>query len=153
MDGSNAAKLYGGKRLFGDQIVSKNPYCPSCDNLSPNHYCNTCDLDFSGKTALRFNGGKTDLTLIPIDAQEEEARVWMRGVEKYGRANWERLWGEDTVQVVMASLLRHAAAIQKGEIRDPETGAMHAGHLRCNAAMLIRYFNQLEATNGKKETT
>lgn len=94
--------------------------------------------------ASRFNEGKPDFTLIPVDALEAEAKVWMAGQEKYGRHNWEKLWGADTVNVVLASLLRHAFAISSGEIRDPETGEYHAAHIRCNAAMLIRYEEQNE---------
>ena len=91
------------------------------------------------RTALRYNTGKVDLTLIPIDAQEAEARVWMAGEKKYGRNNWEKLWGDKTTDVVLASMLRHIAAIQKGETHDAESGQPHAAHIRCNAAMLIRY--------------
>ena len=92
--------------------------------------------------ALRYNSGKIDYTLVPVDALSEEAFVWDYGQTKYGRGNWEKLWGEDTVQVVLASMLRHVYAIQMGEARDPESGHQHAAHIRCNAAMLIRYFNK-----------
>lgn len=92
--------------------------------------------------ALRYNDGKVDFSLLPVDALEAEARVWAMGEKKYGRDNWQKLWGDKTVNVVMASLLRHAFAIQKGEELDPESGEQHAAHIRCNAAMLIRYFNQ-----------
>lgn len=92
--------------------------------------------------ATRHNQGKTDYTLLPVDALEAEARVWMQGQTKYGRGNWEKLWGDDTCTVVMQSLLRHAFAIMKGELVDPESGQHHAAHIRCNAAMLIRHYNQ-----------
>lgn len=91
--------------------------------------------------ATRFNEGKIDFTLLPIDALEEEAKVWMMGEVKYGRTNWTKLWGDDTIEVVMASLLRHAFAILKGEYLDKESGLHHGAHLRANAAMLIRYYN------------
>ena len=90
------------------------------------------------------------------DAEEAEARVWMHGLEKYttyddagnvlvsGRENWTKLWGDDTVLEVMKSILRHVKAIQKGEDLDigPDgSGLLHAAHLRANAAMLIRHYN------------
>jgi len=93
------------------------------------------------KQADRFNEGKLDLTLIPPQAAAEEARVWEKGAEKYSRDNWKKLWGKDTVQTVLASLLRHAHAIQMGEDFDKESGCLHAAHIRCNAAMLIEYSN------------
>lgn len=98
-------------------------------------------------TARRNNEGKIDLTLIPVCAQEEEARVWMHGEEKYGRDNWQKLWGDKTTDVVMASLLRHAYAILKGETKDEESGFLHAAHIRCNAAMLI-YAHQQGTRSG-----
>lgn len=94
--------------------------------------------------AKRNNQGKVDYTLVPVDALEAEARVWMQGMQKYDRGNWEKLWGDDTLNVAMASLLRHAYAILNGEMLDPESGQHHAAHIRCNAAMLIRYYNQTE---------
>lgn len=96
--------------------------------------------------ADRFNEGKVDYSLIPVDALEAECRVWMLGEKKYGRDNWHKLWGEDTTRVVMASLLRHAFAILNGEEIDPETQQHHAAHIRCNAAMLIRDYNNRKAT-------
>ncbi len=96
-------------------------------------------------TAKRNNAGKLDLTFIPIDAQEHEARVWTKGAEKYGRNQWEKLWGDKTPEVVAASLMRHLYDILKGNHRDAETGELNAAAIRCNAAMLIRYALELEA--------
>jgi len=96
----------------------------------------------SADSADRFNDGKVDLTLVPTEANKAEARVWGFGADKYGRDNWKKLWGDDTVNVVMASLLRHSYAILEGEINDPESGEQHAAHIRCNAAMLIEYFSK-----------
>ena len=89
--------------------------------------------------ALRFNDGKVDLSLLPIEACREECKVWMKGEEKYGRFNWQKMWGDDTINVVMASLMRHAFAILDGEINDEESGLDHAAHIRCNAAMILEY--------------
>jgi len=105
----------------------------------PDQY-NECKIE---PVAKRFNDGKVDYTMVPLDALTEEARVWMAGEAKYGRDNWTKLWGEDTVNVVLASLLRHAYAIQSGEENDPESGLQHAGHIRANAAMLVRHFNSI----------
>jgi len=91
--------------------------------------------------ALRYNEGKVDYTLIPVDALQEEARVWMMGEKKYGRDNWEKFWGNDTVNVIMQSLMRHACAILSGDMIDEESGLHHAAHIRCNAGMLLRHYN------------
>ena len=94
--------------------------------------------------ALRYNSGKTDFTLLPVDALEAESNVWMMGMEKYGRNNWEKLWGDETKNVVMQSAMRHMMAILSGEDIDNESGQPHAAHVRCNMAMLIRYYNETE---------
>ncbi len=91
--------------------------------------------------AKRFDTGKVDFTLIPVDAMEAEARVWEGGEIKYGRDNWQKLWGVGTRIKVMKSLLRHCFKILQGEDLDEESGQPHAAHIRCNAAMLIRDYN------------
>lgn len=92
--------------------------------------------------ASRHNEGKIDLSLIPVEATRQECAVWELGAKKYDRNNWKKLWGDDTTNVVMASLLRHAFAILDGEINDQETGLPHAAHIRCNAAMLLEYYKK-----------
>lgn len=107
----------------------------------------TTNINIKTKTTLessqatRYNQGKIDFTMLPIDALEIEAKVWMMGAEKYGRDNWYKLWGDDTITVVMQSMLRHVFAIQRGELLDPESGIHHGAHIRANAAMLIRHYN------------
>ena len=96
-----------------------------------------------GAHAQRHNQGKTDLSLLPVEACAQEALVWGFGANKYGRANWKKLWGDDTINVAMASLMRHAFAVLNGELEDSESGLPHAAHIRCNAAMILEYQKQL----------
>ncbi len=101
-------------------------------------------IDLKGEImqeAKRFDTGKVDFTLIPVDAMEAEARVWEMGEQKYGRGNWQTLWGAGTRVKVMKSILRHCFKILTGEDLDEESGLPHAAHIRCNAAMLIRDYN------------
>jgi hypothetical protein len=92
--------------------------------------------------ALRHNEGKVDLSLVPVEATIQECMVWEAGAKKYGRGNWEKLWGKDTVNVAMASAMRHMFAILDGQKDDPETGLPHAAHVRCNMAMLLEFYKQ-----------
>lgn len=87
--------------------------------------------------ALRDNKGKVRLDLIPIVAEYEEAKVWEFGAAKYGEDNWKKLWGPNTINVLSGSMLRHLGEIRQGNLYDEESGLLHAGHIRCNAAMLI----------------
>lgn len=87
--------------------------------------------------ALRYNKDKIDYTQIPIEVSEALAKVLMFGAEKYGRDNFKKLWGADTVNVCLASAYRHMAAIQKGEDLDPESGLPHAACAAANLGFLI----------------
>jgi hypothetical protein len=65
--------------------------------------------------------------------------VWSFGAKKYQTHNWRKGL---TFLRILSALLRHAFAILRGEDRDPETGLLHAAHIRCCAGMLGEF--QLE---------
>lgn len=87
-------------------------------------------------SGARFNGGKADLSLIPLCTLEDEARVWMYGKKKYAAWNWTKgmPWS-----VPLACALRHLAAWQRGEDIDQESGEPHLAHVMCNLRMLMLY--------------
>jgi hypothetical protein len=87
-------------------------------------------------SGARYNDGKPDLSMIPLETLYGEARVWMKGAQKYSRGNWMKgmAWS-----VPLACLLRHLAKWQAGEDIDPETGEGHLDHAACNLRMLL-YF-------------
>lgn len=62
--------------------------CPSCLQWKLGEELNE---SVSERTADRFNQGKVDLTLIPYDAEESEARVWMMGEYKMLGKRFTRL--------------------------------------------------------------
>jgi len=93
------------------------------------------DSDARGSGA-RYNGGKPDLSLIPLVTLEDEARVWMYGARKYKAFNWMK--GMDWSHP-LACALRHLAAFQAGEDNDPESGLPHLAHAMCNLRMLTLY--------------
>jgi hypothetical protein len=87
-------------------------------------------------SGARFNGGKPDMSLIPLCTMEDEARVWMYGKNKYAAWNWAKgmPWS-----VPLACLLRHLGAWQRGEEVDLESGLPHLAHAMCNLRMLTLY--------------
>lgn len=87
-------------------------------------------------SGARYNGGKPDLSLIPLVTLEDEARVWMYGKEKYAAWNWAKGMDWD---IPLACALRHLAAFQAGEDVDPESGLPHIAHAMCNLRMLTLY--------------
>lgn len=82
----------------------------------------------------KFDALKAPIALVPPEAIVEEAYVWGFGAEKYGLYNFRK--GISYVRILSA-MLRHTFAIVRGEDRDPETGLLHAAHVRCCAGMLI----------------
>jgi hypothetical protein len=84
----------------------------------------------------KFDSTKPMMALIPAEALEAEAAVWTFGAEKYNAFNWTK--GISYLRIISA-IMRHTAAIAKGEDIDPESGQYHAAHIRCNAGMLIKF--------------
>ena len=91
----------------------------------------------NSEVTQRGNEGKIDFTLIPVCAEEEEAKVWMFGEKEYSRDNWKLGGPKSDMSSLLASLIRHTKELQKGNILDKKSGIHHAAHIRANAAMII----------------
>ena len=128
-------------------------------------------------TAQRYNTNKPHLSYVPMDAVEAESWVWFAGRKKYPRdernatmlhlGNWERLWGDNTVELVLDCAMRHIQKLLQGQWTEVQRDGdgniiyhedgttpvitQHAASVRSNMAMLIRYFN--ENIRDKEETT
>ena len=89
----------------------------------------------------RFNTDKPRLELLVPEAMEAEARVWAMGAKKYGEFNWQK--GMSWL-IPIAWIMRHTLAILRGEDFDKESGELHAAHIKCNASMLIYYFEHFK---------
>lgn len=89
-------------------------------------------------SGLRFNEGKTNYELIPVNSLEKAADIFYFGSKKYGKNNWEKGMKWTTV---ISSLERHLQSIKKGEDYDKESNKLHISHLICNAMMLSEYYD------------
>jgi len=87
-------------------------------------------------SGARYNDGKPDYSLIPLNTLKDEALVWEYGKQKYNAWNWTKgmVWS-----VPLACALRHLAAWQAGEENDQESGLPHLAHAMCNLRMLTLY--------------
>lgn len=81
----------------------------------------------------RFNSGKPRFDLLDWDALQGTAAILEFGAKKYAPYNWKK--GLPYMEI-LASMMRHIAAITRGEDNDPETGLPHADHIQCNAMFL-----------------
>lgn len=84
----------------------------------------------------KHDAGKPPMHLIDSDALAELARVLGFGAKKYSAHNWR---AGLSFSRVLGAIMRHAAAINRGEDIDPETGLLHAGHLLCEAMFLCSF--------------
>lgn len=90
----------------------------------------------SNEAAVKFDGGKTRLDLLPFDALFEVADVQAFGARKYSEHNWCKgmKWSR-----LIGAALRHIFAWSMGQDRDPETGLSHLAHAGCCILFLIAY--------------
>ena len=84
----------------------------------------------------KFDSGKADWSLLPLDVIEEVVEVLDFGAAKYDRDNWKKL---DNLKLrCFAAALRHLTRWQSGELVDPESGKSHLSHAQCNL-MFMRW--------------
>ena len=81
--------------------------------------------------------GKLRWDLLPLDLIEKIVEVYHFGAQKYAPNTWKQL--EDGENRYRGALLRHLVEHEKGNLRDDESGLLHAQHLCWNAIALL-YF-------------
>ena len=86
---------------------------------------------------------KPKITLIPLKALWEVAKVMTFGAQKYGRFNWKG--GIDYSRLADAAC-RHIIQFMEGEDNDKEFGLSHLAHAACSILMLLE-----ETTMNKPE--
>jgi Domain of unknown function (DUF5664) len=85
---------------------------------------------------------KPRFSLLPMDALYAVAEVLTFGAVKYADDSWKR--DPFTKADYLDAMGRHWAKIAAGELRDAETGYLHAAHLACNA--LFYLWHQMKET-------
>lgn len=112
-------------------------YCGSKEHFKSKEMTEMVKEDFTMKkteTGMKFDTDKPMYNLIPANAIDELAKVLTFGAEKYAPNSWQDV--PDGLERYRAAMLRHAFAIQRGEIYDQETGLPHSAHIMCNAAFI-----------------
>lgn len=85
---------------------------------------------------LKYDEGKTDVSLLPSKALTEVAKVLEYGANKYHRENWRK--GIKYSRVYSAAM-RHMMEWKDGQKHDPETLRSHIAHAACNLLFLLEY--------------
>jgi hypothetical protein len=86
--------------------------------------------------ALKDNGGKVRLSLLPPAALVEVCRVREFGARKYEAWDWckGRPWTE-----YLDAAMRHQMAWMAGEDNDPESGRSHIAHAVCSLLFILEF--------------
>lgn len=86
------------------------------------------------KKAKKFDQGKLEWHLLPIEAIEECIRVLMHGKKKYGAWNWTEGFNWSRLS---DAIDRHHSKFKSGVDRDDETNLLHMAHIAVTAMFLI----------------
>lgn len=86
--------------------------------------------------AIKNDGHKPQMDLVPYEAVAAIADALQYGVEKYGRDNYLTEPGLSHARLA-ASVLRHMFAYTGGQRTDPESGLQHVHHAIAALAMLV----------------
>lgn len=87
----------------------------------------------------KHDNEKPMYNLLPPYAIDSMAKVMTFGANKYAPNSWQMV--DNPIERYRAALLRHAFAMQRGEVIDHESGLPHSAHIMCCAA----FINELEA--------
>ena len=79
-------------------------------------------------TGHKLDVQKMKWSLMPWAQIEEVLKVLMKGEEKYGAFNWQKVMPKDRY---IDAAMRHLIAYQKGEKLDKEWGTNHLAHVAC----------------------
>lgn len=87
-------------------------------------------------SGVKHDSDKPDMSLLSPFALEEIAKVMTFGAKKYSANNWRQGFKYTRI---LAAVLRHLMAYQRGEAKDPETGLSHLAHASCGLMMLLEF--------------
>jgi hypothetical protein len=90
-------------------------------------------------SAVKFDSGKLDWSLLPWDTLEEIIKVLQFGAGKYSPWNWAEGDGFKYNRLFNSSMRHFIAWFWRREDKDPETGLSHIAHLGCNVLFLLHY--------------
>lgn len=92
--------------------------------------------------AIKHDGDKPRMELLPLNAIQEVAKVMTFGANKYAAHGWKSL--KNAEDRYTGALLRHLTAIQNGEKVDTESGLPHIAHVACNSVFLTHFYLEKE---------
>lgn len=86
---------------------------------------------------MKFDHGKPNWSLLPLECVEDIVKILSFGAEKYGRDNWKKLSSKEDIDRIFSALMRHLVASRNGELTDSESGMSHLAHALTNMIFLL----------------
>ena len=83
----------------------------------------------------KFDQGKPNWALLPMEAINDVVKVLTFGATKYGKGNWKHL--DDWEDRYFAAVMRHLESWQSGERLDSESGLPHLAHAATNLIFML----------------
>lgn len=100
----------------------------------------------SQQEGKKFDAGKPDFSLLPVEALTEVVEILNFGKIKYGAHNWRA--GYNWTRISSATL-RHVFAWIGGEDKDPESGKSHLAHAICDLLFLLTFVKTKVGTDDR----
>lgn len=117
------------KRLLSEATSASN-----ADEFFDNAFKNLAASIVEEKQAIKYDQGKAELSILPIEGLKYEAAALTYGKGKYGKGNFKL--GMEHSRLIDAAL-RHIYAYAGGETLDKESNLHHLAHAKATLAMLI----------------
>ena len=105
--------------------------------------------DIDTAKGIKFDNGKLRYDLIPIEVEEEMAKVLTFGAAKYAPNNWQKV--EDFEERYYASLRRHLSEWRKGNNYDEESKLFHLSQALTCLAFLVWNARIMELPSDKEQ--
>ena len=104
--------------------------------------------------SVKYDEGKRDYTLLPINELEQVLDVLEFGATKYKPNAWKDV--PNGLERYKKAMLRHMMCYLKGEYNDRESGLSHLSHLATNVLFIMHFENEFKnycetAANAHKE--
>jgi len=96
---------------------------------------------------LKFDSGKIDFSLLPLEVLEPLIKVFEHGESKYGFENWRKDFGTAYRRRFIAAMLRHTKDAQRFPlaINEKDGGVYHLAQVAWNALILLHH--EIEKSN------
>ena len=89
--------------------------------------------------SVKYDEGKRDYTLLPINELEQVLDVLEFGTKKYKPNAWQGV--PNGLERYKKAMLRHMMSYLKGEYTDKESGLSHLSHLATNVLFIMWFEN------------